>query len=105
MNAAQLNEPTSGLDSQTAWSICRLLRKLVDHRQTVLCTIHQPSAELFQMFDSLLLLGAEGKQLYCRPIGSDASDLIRYFEAQGAPKCINSANPAEWVIDVTRDSR
>lgn len=105
MDAARLDEPTSGLDSQTAWSICRLLRKLVDHGQTVLCTIHQPSAELFQMFDSLLLLGAEGRQLYFGPIGSDASDLIRYFESQGAPKCTNGANPAEWVIDVTRDSR
>lgn len=55
-----LDEPTSGLDSQTAWSICRLLRKLANHGQTVMCTIHQPSAELFQMFDSLLLLGKGG---------------------------------------------
>lgn len=99
-----IDEPTSGLDSQTAWSICRLLRKLVDHGQTVLCTIHQPSAELFQMFDSLLLLGKGGSELYFGPIGPDALDLIQYFEAQGALKCPTGANPAEWVIEVTRDT-
>ena len=35
-----LDEPTSGLDSQAAWAICTLLRKLADHGQAILCTIH-----------------------------------------------------------------
>ena len=48
-----LDEPTSGLDSQPAWSICALLRKLADNGQAILCTIHQPSAVLFQEFDRL----------------------------------------------------
>lgn len=39
-----LDEPTSGLDSQSSWAICAFLRKLADHGQAVLCTIHQPSA-------------------------------------------------------------
>ena len=56
-----LDEPTSGLDSQTAWSICSLIRKLAENGQAILCTIHQPSAILFQRFDRLLLL-AKGKQ-------------------------------------------
>lgn len=51
-----LDEPTSGLDSQTSWSICDLLTKLSQSGQAVLCTIHQPSAILFQRFDRLLLL-------------------------------------------------
>ena len=46
-----LDEPTSGLDSQSSWAICAFLRKLADHGQAVLCTIHQPSAS-----ESLLLL-------------------------------------------------
>jgi len=58
---AFLDEPTSGLDSQTAWSILTLIRKLANNGQATLCTIHQPSAMLFQSFDRLLLLAlAEG---------------------------------------------
>ena len=56
-----LDEPTSGLDSQTAWSICALLRKLANNGQAILCTIHQPSAILFQTFDRLLFLAKGGK--------------------------------------------
>lgn len=56
-----LDEPTSGLDSQTAWSICSLLRKLADNGQAILCTIHQPSAILFQSFDRLLFLAKGGR--------------------------------------------
>ena len=56
-----LDEPTSGLDSQTAWSICSLLRKLANSGQAILCTIHQPSALLFQEFDRLLFLAKGGR--------------------------------------------
>lgn len=56
-----LDEPTSGLDSQTAWSICSLLRKLANSGQAILCTIHQPSAVLFQQFDRLLFLAKGGR--------------------------------------------
>jgi len=44
-----LDEPTSGLDSQSAWAIMSFLRSLADNGQAILCTIHQPSAELFQV--------------------------------------------------------
>lgn len=59
-----LDEPTSGLDSQTSWAICDLIEKLVSSGQAVLCTIHQPSAMLFQRFDRLLLLQPGGKTIY-----------------------------------------
>jgi ABC-type multidrug transport system ATPase subunit len=51
------DEPTSGLDSQTSWAICDLMEKLKNSGQAILCTIHQPSAMLFQRFDRLLFLG------------------------------------------------
>ncbi|KAI1385114.1 ABC-2 type transporter-domain-containing protein [Hypoxylon trugodes] len=96
-----VDEPTSGLDSQTAWSICTLLRKLSDNGQTILCTIHQPSFQLFTMFDRLLLLGTNGKTLYFGDIGQDASTLVYYFESNGAPRCQTGENPAEWMLNIT----
>lgn len=98
-----LDEPTSGLDSQTAWSICTLLRKLSDNGQPILCTIHQPSAELFQMFDRLLFLQA-GKTLYFGDLGRSASTLIDYFSRSGARIPSEGENPAEWLLEVTASS-
>ncbi|KAI9043275.1 uncharacterized protein KD926_003805 [Aspergillus affinis] len=95
-----LDEPTSGLDSQTAWSICTLLRKLADSGQAILCTIHQPSAELFQMFDRLLLLNG-GRTVYFGDVGPSASTLIDYFKRSGARSPEKAENPAEWLLDVT----
>ncbi|ESZ90511.1 multidrug resistance protein CDR1 [Sclerotinia borealis F-4128] len=104
VGSAGSDEPTSGLDSQTAWSTCSLLRKLADHGQAVLCTIHQPSSQLFRMFDCLLLLSDHDDTVYFGDIGNDASALIDYFETRGAPKCRQEDNPAEWVLDVISSS-
>jgi ABC-type multidrug transport system ATPase subunit len=60
------DEPTSGLDSQTSWAICDLMEKLKNSGQAILCTIHQPSAMLFQRFDRLLFLGKFHEGLTCR---------------------------------------
>ncbi|KAI0139473.1 ABC-2 type transporter-domain-containing protein [Hypoxylon sp. NC0597] len=95
-----LDEPTSGLDSQTAWSIASLLKKLSDNGQAILCTIHQPSAMLFQQFDRLLLLSFGGKTVYFGDIGQNAETLIGYFERHGAMPCGNDENPAEWMLRV-----
>lgn len=56
-----LDEPTSGLDGQSSFLIVSFLRKLAAAGQSVLCTIHQPSASLFAEFDSLLLLKRGGR--------------------------------------------
>ncbi|KAE8453210.1 hypothetical protein EG329_011277 [Mollisiaceae sp. DMI_Dod_QoI] len=95
-----LDEPTSGLDSQTAWSICALLRKLADNGQAILCTIHQPSAILFQEFDRLLFLAKEGKTVYFGDIGKDSNVLINYFEKNGSLKFGPKDNPAEKMLEV-----
>lgn len=95
-----LDEPTSGLDSQTAWSVCQLMKKLSNAGQAILCTIHQPSAMLFQEFDRLLFLKKGGQTVYFGDIGKDSRTLIDYFERNGADPCPPEANPAEWMLHV-----
>ncbi|KAJ9497454.1 GTPase-activating protein [Exophiala xenobiotica] len=95
-----LDEPTSGLDSQSSWSIVAFLRKLADSGQAILCTIHQPSAILFQEFDRLLFLMRGGKTIYFGDIGPNSHVLLDYFERNGAPKCDENANPAEYMLDI-----
>ncbi|KAL4942605.1 hypothetical protein BDV06DRAFT_235334 [Aspergillus oleicola] len=95
-----LDEPTSGLDSQTAWSISTLIRKLADHGQAILCTIHQPSALLFQQFDRLLLLAKGGRTVYFGDIGENSRTMVDYFERYGADPCPTDGNPAEWMLHV-----
>ena len=88
-----LDEPTSGLDSQSAWAIMAFLRDLADSGLSILCTIHQPSAELFQVFDRLLLLKKGGQTVYFGDIGPNSQTLISYFERNGAAKCGPLENP------------
>jgi len=95
-----LDEPTSGLDAQSSFNIIRFIRKLADSGWPVLCTIHQPSATLFEHFDHLLLLVRGGRTAYYGEIGSDARTMIDYFESNGGPKCSPQANPAEYILEV-----
>lgn len=94
-----LDEPTSGLDSGAAFNIVRFLRKLADAGQAILCTIHQPSAVLFEYFDELVLLKSGGRVVYHGSLGKDSQTLINYFEGNGAKKCPPSANPAEYMLE------
>jgi ABC-type multidrug transport system ATPase subunit/ABC-type multidrug transport system permease subunit len=95
-----LDEPTSGLDAQSSFNIIRFIRKLADAGWPVLCTIHQPSAILFDHFDHLLLLVRGGRTAYHGEIGEDARTMINYFESNGGPKCSPAANPAEYILEV-----
>ncbi|CAK7202027.1 Multidrug resistance protein [Sporothrix eucalyptigena] len=95
-----VDEPTSGLDSQTSWAILDLLEKLTKSGQAVLCTIHQPSAMLFQRFDRLLFLAKGGKTVYFGDIGENSKTMTSYFERNGGHPCPPDANPAEWMLEV-----
>ncbi|CAI6039814.1 unnamed protein product [Clonostachys chloroleuca] len=94
-----LDEPTSGLDGQAAYNTVRFLKKLSAAGQAILVTIHQPSAQLFAQFDTLLLLAKGGKTVYFGDIGDNGSTIKKYFGRYGAP-CPSEANPAEHMIDV-----
>jgi ABC-type multidrug transport system ATPase subunit len=54
-----LDEPTSGLDSAAAFSVVQTLRQLaVDGGRTIISSVHQPSSEVFALFDDLCLLSS-----------------------------------------------
>ena len=95
-----LDEPTSGLDSQTSWAILDLLDKLKKNGQAILCTIHQPSAMLFQRFDRLLFLAKGGRTVYYGEVGHGSKVLVDYFVRNGGIPCPEDANPAEWMLEV-----
>lgn len=94
-----LDEPTSGLDSQSSWAIVQLLKDLANAGQSILCTIHQPSATLFESFDRLLLLKKGGKTVYFGDIGENSETMLEYFERNGARKCEIHENPAEYILE------
>ncbi|KAM0973866.1 hypothetical protein ACFX2C_017131 [Malus domestica] len=97
-----MDEPTSGLDARAAAIVMRTVRNTVDTGRTVVCTIHQPSIDIFDAFDELFLLKRGGEEIYVGPLGHHSSDLINYFEGiSGVSKLRDSHNPATWMLEVT----
>ncbi|XP_065638408.1 pleiotropic drug resistance protein 1 isoform X4 [Quercus suber] len=97
-----MDEPTSGLDARAAAIVMRTVRNTVDTGRTVVCTIHQPSIDIFDAFDELYLLKSGGEEIYVGPIGHRASHLISYFEGiRGVKKIRDGTNPATWMLEVT----
>ncbi|GAU19344.1 hypothetical protein TSUD_336310 [Trifolium subterraneum] len=101
-----MDEPTSGLDARAAAIVMRTVRNTVDTGRTVVCTIHQPSIDIFESFDELLLLKQGGQEIYVGPLGHHSSNLIDYFEEiQGVSKIKDGYNPATWMLEVTTSSK
>ncbi|KAL0915651.1 hypothetical protein M5K25_016084 [Dendrobium thyrsiflorum] len=100
-----MDEPTSGLDARAAAIVMRTVRNTVDTGRTVVCTIHQPSTEIFEEFDELLLLRRGGQVIFYGPMGQKARDMIDYFEAiPGIPKIKDNYNPATWMLEVSSNA-
>ncbi|KAI4322385.1 hypothetical protein L6164_022087 [Bauhinia variegata] len=97
-----MDEPTSGLDARAAAIVMRTVRNTVDTGRTVVCTIHQPSIDIFEAFDELLLMKRGGRVIYTGPLGHHSHKLIEYFEAiPGVPKIKEGNNPATWMLEVS----
>ncbi|KAK6236047.1 hypothetical protein SCA6_011384 [Theobroma cacao] len=97
-----MDEPTSGLDARAAAIVMRTVRNTVDTGRTVVCTIHQPSIDIFDAFDELFLMKRGGEELYVGPLGRHSCHLIKYFEEiNGIPKIKDGYNPATWMLEIT----
>lgn len=95
-----LDEPTSGISSSGAITVAKALRKIADSGTAVVCTLHQPSAEVFGMFDRVLLLKRGGKVVYFGDIGENSAVLRDYFESRGGHRMNVEENPAAWMLEV-----
>lgn len=62
-----LDEPTSGLDSFNAGNLVKLLKTIASKNAAVLCTIHQPSSDVFFEFDMCIFM-KEGRVFYGAPL-------------------------------------
>ncbi|XP_010658728.1 pleiotropic drug resistance protein 2 [Vitis vinifera] len=97
-----MDEPTTGLDARAAAVVMRTVRNTVDTGRTVVCTIHQPSIDIFEAFDELLLMKRGGQIIYAGPLGRNSHKLVEYFEAvPGVPKVRDGQNPATWMLEIS----
>ncbi|PNT56632.1 hypothetical protein POPTR_001G255800v4 [Populus trichocarpa] len=87
-----LDEPTSGLDSASAFFVIQTLRNIARDGRTIISSIHQPSSEVFALFDDLFLLSG-GETVYF----GDAKMAIEFFAEAGFP-CPRRRNPSDHFL-------
>ncbi|KAF8400729.1 hypothetical protein HHK36_014029 [Tetracentron sinense] len=79
-----MDEPTSGLDARSAAIVMRTVRNIVNTGRTIVCTIHQPSIDIFESFDEVF-------PCYC----------VWHLAVEGVTKIRRGYNPAAWMLEVT----
>ncbi|MEJ1929978.1 ATP-binding cassette domain-containing protein [Nostoc sp. NIES-2111] len=73
-----VDEPTSGLSSRDSLNVMELLKSLTEQGKLVFVVIHQPSSDIYKMFDRLCILDTGGYPIYY----GNPVEAIRYFKAR-----------------------
>lgn len=89
-----LDEPTTGLDSLTSAQCITLLKELARAGRTIICTIHQPAASIYMLFDQVYIL-AEGMCIYNGP----SRETVPYLASLDF-HCPKYHNPADYVLEI-----
>ena len=90
-----LDEPTTGLDSFTAFQLLSTLSRLAKRGRTVILSLHQPRSDAYPLFDRLVLL-TRGRVAYA----GKTSEVLPHFAALGyAPE--TDTNPLDFMIDIS----
>ena len=89
-----LDEPTSGLDSYTAMLVCKLLVHQASLGKTIISTIHQPSSDIFYLFDKLMLM-TDGRVVY----SGSAKESVKVIADAGFV-CPSLSNPADYFMEI-----
>uniref|UniRef100_I3LWF6 ABC transporter domain-containing protein n=1 Tax=Ictidomys tridecemlineatus TaxID=43179 RepID=I3LWF6_ICTTR len=89
-----LNEPTTGLDWNTAYKVIKLLKSLSEQGPTIIFSIYHSQYSIVQLFDSLTIL-ASGKLMYHGP----AKMALEYFKSAGY-SCEHYVNPVEVFFEI-----
>ncbi|KAK6743075.1 hypothetical protein RB195_010378 [Necator americanus] len=92
------DEPTSGLDSFLALQVINVLKKLASTKSmTIILTIHQPSSQVFELFDRVYMM-ANGRVAFC---GSQL-EAVKFWMSIGQPLPRNF-NPADHYVSSIAD--
>ncbi|CAD7702122.1 unnamed protein product [Ostreobium quekettii] len=97
-----MDEPTTGLDARAASTVIRAVKNVALNGRTVIVTIHQPSIDIFETFDNLMLIQMGGSVIYFGPLGHESTQLIQYLQSiPHVPKLQPGYNPSTWMLECT----
>jgi ABC-type multidrug transport system ATPase subunit len=92
--ALVLDEPTSGLDASSALSLLKILKTISTMGVTIVCVMHQPRADIFEILDNVLLLRS-GRQVFL----GNAAEAEAFFTSKGYTFS-DSYNFADALLDI-----
>jgi ABC-type multidrug transport system ATPase subunit len=92
-----LDEPTTGLDSTSALEVMHAVRNLANQNRTIITTIHQPSDDIFELFDKVLLLAEGGRVIY---FGASTKAAHFFTHSPYEYTLQEGENPSDFLINI-----